>query len=47
MGYNIEDYELRVLTNAFYKSKKKAIDVLDQDLLTKKHLPINNYEALK
>lgn len=47
MGYNIEDYELRLLTNAFYKSKKNAIDVLDQDLLTKKHTPINNYEALK
>lgn len=47
MGYNIEDKDLRVLTHAFYKSKKKAIDVLDQDFVTKKHMPINNYEALK
>ena len=47
MGYNIEDVELKTLTQAFYKSKKKAIDVLDQDLLTKKHLPINNYDGLK
>ena len=47
MGYNIEDSELRTLTHAFYKSKKKAIDILDQDLFTKKINPINNYAALK
>ena len=45
LGYNIEDVDLKVLTHAFYKSKKKAIDILDQDLLTKK--PINTYEGLK
>ena len=47
MGYNIEDTDLRILTNAFYNSSKKAINVLDQDFLTKKHMPINNYEGLK
>ena len=47
MGYNIEDSELRTLTHAFYKSKKKAIDTLDQDLFTKKINPIDNYEGLK
>jgi glycyl-tRNA synthetase alpha subunit len=47
MGYDVEDVDLKLLTHAFYKCKKKAIDVLDQDLLTKKHIPINNYEALK
>jgi len=46
MGYDIEDYDLKVLTRAFYKSKKKAIDILDQDFLTKKDMPINNYQAL-
>ena len=46
MGYDIEDYDLKVLTRAFYKSKKKAIDILDQDFLTKKDIPINNYQAL-
>jgi hypothetical protein len=45
MGYDIEDVDLKMLTHAFYKSKKKAIDVLDQDLLTKK--PIQTYEGLK
>ena len=45
MGYDIEDVDLKLLTHAFYKSKKKAIDVLDQDLLTKK--PIETYEGLK
>jgi hypothetical protein len=47
MGYNIEDTDLRILTNAFYNSNKKVINVLDQDFLTKKHMPINNYEGLK
>jgi len=47
MGYNVEDDQLRVLTHAFYKSKKKAIDILDQDLMTKNATPINNYEGLK
>ena len=47
MGYNIDDNQLRTLTHAFYKSKKKAIDILDQDLFTKKINPINNYEGLK
>jgi hypothetical protein len=46
MGYDIEDHDLKVLTRAFYKSKKKAIDILDQDFLTKKDIPINNYQAL-
>jgi len=45
MGYDIEDVDLKLLTHAFYKSKKKAIDILDQDLLTKK--PIQTYEGLK
>ena len=45
MGYDIEDVDLKMLTHAFYKSKKKAIDILDQDLLTKK--PIQTYEGLK
>ncbi|NDB85069.1 MAG: hypothetical protein EB127_20565 [Alphaproteobacteria bacterium] len=45
MGYDIEDIDLKLLTHAFYKSKKKAIDILDQDLLTKK--PIETYEGLK
>jgi hypothetical protein len=47
MGYNIEDTDLRILTNAFYNSSKKAINVLDQDFLTKKHMPIDNYKGLK
>ena len=47
MGYNIEDTDLRILTNAFYNSSKKAINVLDQDFVTKKHMHINNYEGLK
>ena len=47
MGYNIEDTDLRILTNAFYNSSKKDINVLDQDFLTKKHMPINNYKGLK
>jgi hypothetical protein len=34
------------LTHAFYKSKKKAIDILDQDLLTKRTV-INTYDGLK
>ena len=46
MGYDIEDHDLRILTRSFYKSKKKTIDILDQDFLTKKHIPINNYEGL-
>ena len=41
----IEDVDLKLLTHAFYKSKKKQIDILDQDLLTKK--PIQTYEGLK
>ena len=45
MGYNIDDVSLKMLTHAFYKSKKKTIDVLDQDFITKK--PINTYEGLK
>ena len=45
MGYDIEDVDLKLLTHAFYKSKKKQIDILDQDLLTKK--PIQTYEGLK
>jgi hypothetical protein len=45
MGYDIDDIHLKSLTHAFYKSKKKAIDILDQDLLTKK--PIQTYEGLK
>ena len=35
------------ITNAFYNSSKKAINVLDQDFVTKKHMHINNYEGLK
>jgi hypothetical protein len=46
MGYDIEDVDLKTLTHAFYKSKKKAIDILDQDLLTKRPV-INTYEGLK
>ena len=45
LGYDIEDVDLKVLTHAFYKSKKKAIDILDQDLLSKK--PIETYTGLK
>jgi len=45
MGYDIEDVDLKMLTHAFYKSKKKAIDVLDQDLITKR--PIETYGGLK
>lgn len=47
MGYNVEDEDLRILTYAFFNSKKKAIDVLDQDISTKKPTPINNYDGLK
>jgi len=47
MGYDIDDIHLKSLTHAFYKSKKKEIDILDQDLLSKKHVEINNYEGLK
>ena len=47
MGYNIEDTDLRILTNAFYNSNKKDINVLDQDFVTKKHFTINNYKGLK
>ena len=47
MGYDVEDEDLRILTHAFYKSKKKAIDILDQDLFTKNNVSINNYEGLK
>jgi len=46
MGYDVEDVDLKTLTHAFYKSKKKAIDILDQDLLTKRTV-INTYEGLK
>jgi hypothetical protein len=46
MGYDVEDVDLKTLTHAFYKSKKKAIDILDQDLLTKRPV-INTYEGLK
>jgi hypothetical protein len=45
MGYDVEDVDLKLLTHAFYKSKKKAIDILDQDLATKK--PIETYAGLK
>ena len=45
LGYEIEDVDLKILTHAFYKSKKKAIDILDQDFITKK--PIDNYAGLK
>ncbi len=45
MGYDIEDVDLKLLTHAFYKSKKKAIDILDQDLATKR--PIETYTGLK
>jgi hypothetical protein len=45
MGYDVEDVDLKLLTHAFYKSKKKAIDILDQDLATKK--PIETYTGLK
>ena len=45
MGYDVEDVDLKLLTHAFYKSKKKAIDILDQDLATKK--PIETYKGLK
>jgi hypothetical protein len=45
MGYDVEDVDLKLLTHAFYKSKKKAIDILDQDLVTKK--PIDTYKGLK
>lgn len=45
MGYEVEDVDLKLLTQAFYKSKKKQIDILDQDLLTKK--PIQTYDGLK
>jgi hypothetical protein len=45
MGYDVEDVDLKLLTHAFYKSKKKAIDILDQDLATKK--PIDTYKGLK
>jgi hypothetical protein len=46
MGYDIEDHDLRILTRSFYKSKKKAIDILDQDFMTKREIPINNYAAM-
>jgi len=46
MGYDVEDVDLKTLTHAFYKSKKKAIDILDQDLLTKRPV-INTYDGLK
>jgi len=46
MGYDVEDVDLKTLTHAFYKSKKKAIDILDQDLLTKRTV-INTYDGLK
>jgi len=46
MGYDIEDHDLRILTRSFYKSKKKAIDILDQDFMTKRDIPINNYAAM-
>jgi hypothetical protein len=45
MGYDVEDVDPKLLTHAFYKSKKKAIDILDQDLATKK--PIDTYKGLK
>ena len=45
MGYDVEDVDLKLLTHAFYKSKKKAIDILDQDLTTKR--PIETYTGLK
>jgi len=45
MGYDVEDVDLKLLTHAFYKSKKKAIDILDQDLATKR--PIETYTGLK
>jgi hypothetical protein len=45
MGYNIQDVELKRLTHAFYKSKKKEIDILDQDLFTKK--PIETYKGMQ
>jgi len=45
MGYDVEDVDLKLLTHAFYKSKKKAIDILDQDLVTKK--PIDTYKGLQ
>jgi len=47
MGYDIDDIHLKSLTHAFYKSKKKEIDILDQDLLSKKHVIINTYAGLK
>lgn len=46
MGYNIEDCDLRILTSAFYNSKKKAIDILDQDVNVMKSKPINTYAGL-
>jgi hypothetical protein len=45
MGYDVEDVDLKLLTHAFYKSKKKAIDILDKDLATKR--PIETYTGLK
>ena len=47
LGYNIEDMDLKILTHAFYNSKKKAIDILDQDIFNKKPVSINTYEGLK
>jgi len=44
MGYDIDDIHLKSLTHAFYKSKKKEIDILDQDLITKK--TIDTYKGL-
>ena len=44
MGYDIDDIHLKSVTHAFYKSKKKEIDILDQDLITKK--TIDTYKGL-
>ena len=46
MGYNIEDNDLKILSYAFFNSKKKAIDILDQDSFTKKSTNINTYQGL-
>lgn len=45
MGYNVNDEELKVLSNAFYKNKKKNI-VVDLDLTTKFKIDGEEYKNL-
>lgn len=45
MGYDVNDEELKVLSHAFYKGKKKNI-IVDMDLSTKKHIDGEDYKNL-